>query len=99
MSWHSDFLLINDPKLWFNMMFMPTGLPALVILGLAELAHASRDREDGYRKALNYLKCFPRFIFKIESNQVQNMYVLSPFICFKIRGAPKVSEAALVEPS
>lgn len=34
-------LLGDDPILWFSMMLMPAGPPALVISGLAELAQAS----------------------------------------------------------
>jgi predicted permease len=34
-------LLGDDPMLWFSMMLMPAGPPALVISGLAELAQAS----------------------------------------------------------
>lgn len=34
-------ILGNDPMLWFSMMLMPAGPPALVISGLAELAQAS----------------------------------------------------------
>ncbi|KAJ5323390.1 Auxin efflux carrier [Penicillium atrosanguineum] len=37
--------LKDDPKLWFSMMLMPTGPLALVIFGLAELAHASKTEK------------------------------------------------------
>lgn len=36
-------ILGNDPMLWFSMMLMPAGPPALVISGLAELAQASES--------------------------------------------------------
>jgi len=32
-------ILPNDPVLWFTMMVMPTGPPALLISGLAELSN------------------------------------------------------------
>lgn len=45
-------LLGDDPILWFSMMLMPAGLPALVISGLAELAQASETEKMAIAKML-----------------------------------------------
>lgn len=45
-------LLGDDPVLWFSMMLMPAGPPALVISGLAELAHASETEKMAIAKTL-----------------------------------------------
>ncbi|KAL4911933.1 auxin efflux carrier [Aspergillus aurantiobrunneus] len=45
-------LLRSDPVLWFSMMLMPAGPPALVIQGLAELAKASESQKMTISKTL-----------------------------------------------
>ncbi|KAL5049412.1 hypothetical protein BDW71DRAFT_160328 [Aspergillus fruticulosus] len=45
-------LLRSDPILWFSMMLMPAGPPALVIQGLAELAKASETQKMTIAKTL-----------------------------------------------
>jgi hypothetical protein len=45
-------LLGDDPMLWFSMMLMPVGPPALVISGLAELAQASEEEKMAIAKTL-----------------------------------------------
>lgn len=45
-------LLGDDPMLWFSMMLIPAGPPALVILGLAELAQASESEKMAIAKTL-----------------------------------------------
>jgi hypothetical protein len=45
-------LLGDDPILWFSMMLMPAGPPALVISGLAEVAHASETEKMAIAKTL-----------------------------------------------
>ena len=45
-------ILQNDPILWFSMMLMPAGPPALVISGLAELAKISEAEEIAVAKTL-----------------------------------------------
>jgi hypothetical protein len=45
-------LLGDDPMLWFSMMLMPVGPPALVISGLAELAQASEAEKMVIAKTL-----------------------------------------------
>ncbi|KAL4882282.1 hypothetical protein BJY04DRAFT_187604 [Aspergillus karnatakaensis] len=44
--------LRSDPVLWFSMMLMPAGPPALVIQGLAELAKASEAQKMTIAKTL-----------------------------------------------
>lgn len=45
-------LLGDDPILWFSMMLMPAGPPALVISGLAEVAQASETEKMAIAKTL-----------------------------------------------
>lgn len=45
-------ILQSDPILWFSMMLMPAGPPALVISGLAELAKIPETEEIGVAKTL-----------------------------------------------
>ncbi|KAJ9302660.1 hypothetical protein DTO271G3_34 [Paecilomyces variotii] len=45
-------LVRNDPILWFTMMLMPAGPPALIISGLAELAKVSEVEKFAVAKAL-----------------------------------------------
>ncbi|KAL4773458.1 auxin efflux carrier [Aspergillus nidulans var. acristatus] len=51
-------LLRSDPILWFSMMLMPAGPPALVIQGLAELAKASDTQKMTIAKTLTVC-CLP----------------------------------------
>ncbi|KAL4978904.1 hypothetical protein BDW66DRAFT_128984 [Aspergillus desertorum] len=48
-------LLRSDPILWFSMMLMPVGPPALVIQGLAELAKASETQKMTIAKTLTIM--------------------------------------------
>ncbi|KAL4944653.1 hypothetical protein BDV06DRAFT_186754 [Aspergillus oleicola] len=48
-------LLTSDPVLWFSMMLMPAGPPALVIQGLAELANTSEATKMTIAKALTIM--------------------------------------------
>ncbi|KAJ5731624.1 uncharacterized protein N7483_006132 [Penicillium malachiteum] len=48
-------VLGDDPMLWFSMMLMPAGPPALVILGLAELAQASEGEKMAIAKSLTIM--------------------------------------------
>lgn len=57
-------LLGDDPMLWFSMMLMPAGPPALVILGLAELAQASESEKMAIAKTLTVSS---RFCLTIDS--------------------------------
>ncbi|KAH8702014.1 auxin efflux carrier superfamily [Talaromyces proteolyticus] len=72
-------VLPHDPVLWFSMMVMPTGPPALIISGLAELEEVSELEKMAIAKI----------------DWVQVMYMLSPVVSFTITGALKVTEALL----
>ncbi|KAL2010725.1 hypothetical protein VTN00DRAFT_6532 [Thermoascus crustaceus] len=47
--------LMEDPILWFSMMLMPAGPPALIISGLAELAKATELERFAIAKAMTIL--------------------------------------------
>ncbi|KAJ5837086.1 Auxin efflux carrier [Penicillium robsamsonii] len=55
-------LLGDDPMLWFSMMLMPAGPPALVISGLAELAQASELEKMVIAKTLTIMYALSPFI-------------------------------------
>ncbi|KAJ5165614.1 Auxin efflux carrier [Penicillium coprophilum] len=55
-------LLGDDPILWFSMMLMPAGPPALVISGLAELAQASETEKMVIAKALTIMYALSPFV-------------------------------------
>lgn len=46
-------LVRHDPVLWFSMMLMPAGPPALIISGLAELARISEVERMTIAKTLS----------------------------------------------
>ncbi|KAJ0416396.1 auxin efflux carrier [Aspergillus carlsbadensis] len=48
-------VLRSDPVLWFSMMLMPAGPPALVIQGLAELAEVSETQKMTIAKTLSIM--------------------------------------------
>ncbi|KGO63576.1 Auxin efflux carrier [Penicillium italicum] len=55
-------LLGDDPMLWFSMMLMPAGPPALVISGLAELAQASEMDKMVIAKTLTIMYALSPFV-------------------------------------
>ncbi|GAD92014.1 Auxin Efflux Carrier superfamily [Paecilomyces variotii No. 5] len=55
-------LVRNDPVLWFTMMLMPTGPPALIISGLAELAKVSEVEKFAVAKALALMYALSPFV-------------------------------------
>ncbi|KAJ5803796.1 uncharacterized protein N7518_000099 [Penicillium psychrosexuale] len=55
-------LLGDDPMLWFSMMLMPAGPPALVISGLVELAQASEMEKMVIAKTLTIMYALSPFI-------------------------------------
>lgn len=46
-------IVCDDPILWFSMMMMPQGPPALVISGLGELADISEQEKMAIAKTLS----------------------------------------------
>ncbi|KAJ5979411.1 hypothetical protein N7501_002753 [Penicillium viridicatum] len=55
-------LLGDDPILWFSMMLMPAGPPALVISGLAELAQASEMEKMVIAQTLTIMYALSPFV-------------------------------------
>ncbi|KAE8379768.1 membrane transport protein-domain-containing protein [Aspergillus bertholletiae] len=59
-------LVLTDPILWFSLMLMPVGPPALVISGLAELARVSEPEKMAIAKSLTVMYALsPFFCFSI----------------------------------
>jgi hypothetical protein len=56
-------LLRDDPMLWFSMMVMPSGPPALIISGLAELGKVSETEKMAISKVLAVSNPQPCVIF------------------------------------
>ncbi|KAH8430681.1 Auxin Efflux Carrier superfamily [Aspergillus melleus] len=55
-------LVQSDPILWFSLMLMPAGPPALVISGLAELARVSQEEKMAIAKTLTIMYALSPFI-------------------------------------
>ncbi|KAE8135261.1 auxin efflux carrier [Aspergillus pseudotamarii] len=55
-------LVLTDPILWFSLMLMPAGPPALVISGLAELAQISELEKMAIAKSLSVMYVLSPFV-------------------------------------
>lgn len=81
--------------MWFSMMLMPAGPPALIISGLAELAKATELERFAIAKAMTVRGKNDAVWTYGTDFCLKILYALSPFICFTITGALKASEAIL----
>lgn len=55
-------LLGNDPVLWFTLMLMPTGPPAMKLTALAEATHAEDDEKMAITKFLSVSQPYIRLL-------------------------------------
>ncbi|KAJ5708605.1 Auxin efflux carrier [Penicillium malachiteum] len=75
-------ILGDDPMLWFAMMLMPAGPPALVILGLAELAQASEGEKMAIAKSLTVCSRWNFWIIGVNMLLMRfRLCILSPQLC------------------
>jgi len=85
-------LLDADPMLWFSMMLMPTGPPAMILVALTDVMGAAETVKMTVAKFLtvsSYVHSIPL------TNMQQISYAITPMICFAVVGALKATEAAM----
>jgi hypothetical protein len=96
-------VLDREPILWFAMMLMPTGPPALSITAMADVSGADETQKLSIAKFLT-VSFFPLgLLFPLETllmaiddaDNSQVSYAVSPLICFAVVGALKASQAAV----
>jgi hypothetical protein len=96
--------LDDEPILWFAMMLMPVGPPALSITAMADVSGADETQKLSIAKFLTVSYFFSDPIRFEEEEKwkeerklilpMQVSYVVSPLICFSVVGALKASQAA-----
>jgi len=90
-------VLDDEPILWFAMMLMPVGPPALSITAMADVSGADETQKLSIAKFLTV--CVDR-LSKVNRGETQAniisqvSYTVSPLICFSVVGALKASQAA-----
>lgn len=93
-------LLTSDPLLWFVMMLMPVGPPALKLIALADVNGAGQEEKMSIAKFLTVSQPLHRrgavlvvVLMLIQIHKIS--YAISPLICFAVVGSLKASQAAL----
>lgn len=84
----------SDPMLWFSMMLMPTGPPALGLIALADVADDSEDNKMSIAKFLVVGHCY-HFLSGLSADDEQIAYAISPVMTFVVVGALKASLASV----
>jgi len=90
-------LLDADPMLWFSMMLMPTGPPAMILVALTDVMGAEETMKMTVAKFLTVSSYvyFVSPIYLLTCNMQQISYAITPMICFAVVGALKATEAAI----
>lgn len=90
-------LLADDPILWFAMMMMPTGPPAMKLTALADVSGSGESEKMSIAKFLcvSGTSVHPMMWSRAEPMAGQIMYTISPLICFTVVGSMKACQAAM----
>ena len=94
-------VLDADPILWFVMMLMPTGPPAMKLTALADVSGSNESEKMSIAKFLCVSSPFTKPLLDtkialwLTKNLRQIMYTISPLICFTVVGALKACKAAM----
>lgn len=72
-------ILSDDPMLWFTMMLMPTGPPAMQLITMIQVADGGVEDERKIAKILT----------------VSYRYIISLILAFTVVGALRASQAAI----
>lgn len=86
--------LSSDPMLWFSMMLMPTGPPAMILAALTDVTGAPDSMKMTIAKFLTVrISCHvsENGVFGLTRYQIS--YAITPMICFTVVGALKATEA------
>ena len=86
-------ILGNDPMLWFAMMLMPTGPPAMKLITMVEVSDA--DEEDEHKIARLLTVNAPPILSYILLTMTQISYIVSPILAFTVVGSLRASQAAM----
>jgi auxin efflux carrier family protein len=90
-------VLDDDPVLWFAMMLMPVGPPAMKLMALAEVNGSNEAEKMSVAKFLTVSACAfgKTTLCHSKANRRQISYLISPLICFSVVGSLKASEAVI----
>jgi hypothetical protein len=88
-------ILSEDPMLWFAMMLMPTGPPAMKLITMVQVSDADEEDEHKIAKLLT-VSCIIHFrnVYEILTT-VQVSYVISPILAFTVVGSLRASQAVI----
>lgn len=89
-SWLGD-----DPMLWFTLMLMPTGPPAMKLITLVQVAGGSEEESSNISRLLTVSDpccCGCCFWFCTGTNSWQISYMISPLLSLTVVGALKASQ-------
>ena len=71
-------LLSNDPMLWFAMMLMPTGPPAMKLTALADVNGSDEEEKMSIAKFLTVSGLLQTMIAKMQTNIIHRSHMRSP---------------------
>lgn len=86
-------LLNADPMLWFSMMLMPTGPPAMILVALSDVTGASESMKMTVAKFLTVSTSLMVTQPSLTSGQIS--YAITPMICFAVVAALEATKAAI----
>lgn len=84
----------DDPMLWFTLMLMPTGPPAMKLITMVEVSDASEEDEHKIAKLLTVssLACGN---LESKTDIAQVSYIISPILAFTVVGSLRASQWAI----
>jgi hypothetical protein len=86
-------ILGDDPMLWFAMMLMPTGPPAMKLITMVEISDA--DEEDEHKIVKLLTVSISPLLGSLLLITLQISYIVSPILAFTVVGSMRASQAAV----
>jgi predicted permease len=86
-------ILGDDPMLWFAMMLMPTGPPAMKLITMVEISDA--DEEDEHKIVKLLTVSISPLLGSLLLITIQISYIVSPILAFTVVGSLRASQAAV----
>jgi hypothetical protein len=87
-------ILGDDPMLWFAMMLMPTGPPAMKLITMVAVSNASEADESIIAKLLTVSFEHPHLPCS-ETKYQQVSYIISPILAFTVVGSLRASQSLI----
>lgn len=81
----------DDPMLWFTLMLMPTGPPAMKLITLVQVAGGSEEESSNISRLLT-VSLFVVPLVWMGANWLQISYLISPLLSLTVVGALKASQ-------